>query len=204
VVHRLAGPWFAVLLVPAFCSALKAGLCTSANNFDLGDHLPKPSLGIHVFDLNLQPDFPLATMERVRKSLADVLRARLAESGYFGTVSILPVDSERTADFTMVGAFTQAKIGTNQFNLYEILTLRAVDRPSTLSVVAGIIKGPGTDPATTFQCQLNCCSVKSKYGIPPPMRTGVGKMDALVKDIASDLKAVYVQKEKLRRKALKK
>jgi hypothetical protein len=173
-----------------------AAYCTSGNSFDLGAHPPQPSLGIRLFDLNLHPDFPMRTMERARTSLAESLRARLAESRYFGRVMILPADSEESVDFTMIGAFTQATIGSNQFNLYDILTQHVFDRPSAVSIVGGIVTGKDANPATTFQCQLSCCAAE-KWGIPQPLHTGTGKMDAMIDGIAREMKAVYVRKQRM-------
>jgi hypothetical protein len=198
VAERRSGSWFAVLLLLAGVRA-DAAFCTSGNGFDLGDHPPQPSLGIRLFDLNLHPDFPMRAMEHVRTTLAESLRARLAESRYFGPVTLLPADSEQSADFTMIGAFTQAAVGSNQFNLYDILTQHVFDRPSTVSIVGGIVRGKDADPATTFQCQLSCCKVWSVGGIPGPMHTGTGKIDLEIGRIAREMKTVYVQKPKIRK-----
>src|ERR1700761_3772417 len=72
-----------LLLVLIFSSAALASerdFCSSSNAFSLGEHAPKPSLGIRLFELNVRPEFPMRIMEHLRIYLAENLRARLSES----------------------------------------------------------------------------------------------------------------------------
>ncbi|MGO8788031.1 MAG: hypothetical protein ACLQVL_11715 [Terriglobia bacterium] len=190
-----------LILVPNLVAASGAA-CSSSNDFSLGEHPPKPSLGIRLFELKVQPEFPMRTMEHLRIFLAEKFRARLAESGYFGTVSLLAEDSEEPTDFTMIGAFTQASIGTNGFSLYNVLTQEAFDKPSTVTVVGGILRGKDEDPATTFQCQLGCCRIPVMDGVPVSISgTGIRKSEAAIAKMADDLNTVYRRMGRTRARA---
>jgi hypothetical protein len=146
----------------------------------------------------VRPEFPMRIMEHLRMVLAENLRARLSESKYFGSVSILAEDSETSTDLTMIGGFTQASIGSNQFNLYNILTQQALDRASEISIVGGILRANETDPATTFHCGVWCCKPLVIQGVGVAARhTGEGKMEASITAITRYLKVVYTKKEKL-------
>ena len=193
-----------LLLVLIFSSAALASerdFCSSSNAFSLGEHAPKPSLGIRLFELNVRPEFPMRIMEHLRIYLAENLRARLSESQYFGSVSVLAEDSEKATDFTMIGGFTQASIGTDQFNLYNILTQQALDTASAISIVGGILRAKDTDPVTTFQCRVWCCKPLVAQGVGVvPRHTGEGKMEASISTIAQYLKGVYSKKLKLQQR----
>jgi hypothetical protein len=199
-VSRLVSPSLGYFLVSLllFASRVSAGIhaCSSSNDFSLGEHPPKPSLGIHLFELNVRPEFPMRTMERLRERLAEDFRARLMKSGYFGSVSLLADDSEESTDFTMIGAFTQAVIGSNDFSLYNIMTLRVVDKPSEISIVGGILKAKDGDPVTTFHCQLWCCKSEITPGIPAPLQTGLRKIEGSISQVAEQLEATYARYKK--------
>jgi hypothetical protein len=141
-------------------------------------------------------------MEHLRIYLGEKFQARLSESGYFGSVSLLPEDSEVSTDFTMIGAFTQATIGTNGFSLYNVLTKDVFDKPSTVTVVGGILRGKDTDPATTFQCQLGCCQLQIIARTPVTIpRSGIGKSEVSIAKMAEGLKNIYGRMEKTRERA---
>lgn len=152
-----------------------------------------------MFGLKVRPEFSMRTMEHLRIYLAETFRARLSESGYFSSVSILPEDSKESTDFTMIGAFTQASIGTNEFNLYNILTKEVFDKSSMVSVVGGILRAREAELVTTFQCQLGCCQSQIRPGASVrKLYTGVGKSEKSISQMAEELKNVYQRKEKAR------
>jgi hypothetical protein len=134
----------------------------------------------------------MRTIEELRTRLAESLREHLSASGYFGAVSVVAEDSEQNTDFTIIGAFTQAKIGSNSFNLYNILTSHAIETPSTISIAGGILRAKEADPVTTFQCHTGCCKVRTYNGIPlQELHTGLGKMKASISAISQNLENAY-------------
>lgn len=137
----------------------------------------------------------MRTMEELRVYLAETFRERLANSGYFSSVSILAEDSSVSTDFTMVGAFTQATIGTNGFSLFDILTQKVFDKPSAVRIVGGILKGGDAEPVTTFQCALACCIPRIVNGtnVTAP-HSGISKSERSIAEIAKELEIVYKQK----------
>ncbi len=192
VIRSLGLTFLAATVAVAAVSA-----CSSNNGFSLGEHAAKPSLGIQLFGLNVRPDFPVRVMEQLRIYLAETLRARLSKSGYFGSVFLLADDSDATPDFTMVGAFTHASIGTNGFSLRHILTQNTFDEASTVNVVGGILKAGNQEPTTTFECHLLCCFSKLP-GLPTPLHTGVGKSEGAIAAMADELNHAYSRMEKMR------
>jgi hypothetical protein len=171
--------------------------CSSSNGFSLGEHPVKPSLGIQLFGINVRPEFPLRVMEHLRIYLAESFRTALSGSGYFGAVSLLAEDSDAKPDFTMVGTFTHASIGTSGRSLYSILTQRTFEQSSSVNVVGGILKAGTTEPVSTFECQVACC-ITSQYGLPTPPHSGVEKSEISIAAMAKALKTAYLRMEKNR------
>jgi hypothetical protein len=130
-------------------------------------------------------------MERIRIDFAEKVRARLIKSGYFGDVSILAEDSDQVPDFTMIGTFTQATIGTNGFSLYNILTQQAYDTASSVKIVGGILRGKDSEPVTTFQCAVECCQPLAGSPLPRAPETGMQKVEHSVDGIAVYLEKTY-------------
>lgn len=130
-------------------------------------------------------------MERIRVDFAEALRADLLRSGYFGDVAILAEDSDQVPDFTMIGTFTQATIGTNGFNLYNILTQEAYDTTSAVKIAGGILRGKDPEPVTTFQCAIECCKQFKGSPLPETPMTGMQKIDRSVKDVAAYMEKIY-------------
>ncbi len=183
----------AILALAVSTAPILAATCSSANDFSLGEHLPKPTLGIRIFDMKVRSDSPMRKMEHLRIDLAEAFRVRLMESGYFSSVTILAEDSDEVPDFTMIGTFTQATIGTNGFNLYNILTQEVFDTASTVKVVGGILRGKDPEPVTTFQCELACCRPVIASPLPEMAKTGMQKAEQSIAQIAEELKRIYAR-----------
>lgn len=193
VVIRSLGLSFLV----AGVAAAVGPVCSSDNGFSLGEHAPKPSLGIQLFGINVRPEFPLRLMEHLRIYLAESFRTSLSSSHYFSAVSLLAEDSDAKPDFTMVGTFTHASIGNSSLSLYNILTQRTFEQSSSVNVVGGILKAGSTEPVTTFECQVACC-LTSHYGMPTAPHSGVGKSEISIAAMARELKIAYSRMEKNR------
>ena len=191
-----------VFLATVSAAAAAGGACSSNNAFSLGDHPPKPTLGIQLFSLNVRPEFPMRLMEHLRIYLAETFQARLTASHYFGEVSVLADDSTASPDFTMVGAFTHATLGANGGSLYNLLTQRAFDTPSSVNIIGGIVRAGNKEPATTFECELACCETFMRgTNIPTVPRSGIEKNEISIKAMADELQKAYSGKEPKRVRA---
>lgn len=165
-----------------------AQTCVSENGFALGELPTHPSLGLRLFSLSLRPEFPMREAESLRIHLAQELLGRLAKSGFFGSVRILADDEADAADYVLSGIFANVSLGANTFSLQNLLTSRAFDDPSSVSIVGAITRSGSAEPATTFDC-----GVGYKRGTP------ASKARKSLSIIADNIAKVFSSREKARR-----